>query len=100
MVASIAFGCRKNGTKEGTWAGAFVYFEQGSTRVMAVFEHGKDYIHYPKCVSEGLNAYETCIEDQGWIPMTLGDISETSGVSVDSNTAIYADVTRANLIAD
>lgn len=92
-MASIAFGCRKIGTKEGSWAGAFVFVEQGETRVSALFENGMDFIGHPKSLGDGIRAYQTYI-DQGWIPMTAHDITETSGVSVNDKTATYEDAMR------
>jgi hypothetical protein len=60
-MAVTAFGCIKPGTVAGAWTGAFVYVEQGDTKVLAVFEHNQDYIHYPKSVAEGIDHYDSLV---------------------------------------
>jgi hypothetical protein len=93
MTASIAFGCRKPGTNQGSWAGAFVYVEAGGNRrVSAFFQNNMDFIRYPRSIVEGLQAYKAYMDDEGWIPMTPTDITDTSGVIVDGTTASYADI--------
>lgn len=72
-----------------------VYRVKGDTRISALFENCMDFIGHPKSLEEGLKAYQTYI-DQGWIPMTALDITETSGVSVNDKIATYVDAMRDN----
>ena len=84
IPADRAFGCRDPSTTLGSWSKAYVFCQQGDTRVGAVFDGGKDYVGHPTLEEAG-EQYAKFLED-GWVPMTTEDIIKTSGITVGDDT--------------
>jgi len=81
----IAFGRRKPHSVPGHWDGAAVVVKEGNKIVFAVFQDQKDYILNCSSISQALFAYMDYV-DQGWNVMTNEDVTESSGMSIDSET--------------
>ena len=84
IPADRAFGCRDPSTALGSWSKAYVFCQQGDTRVGAVFDGGKDYVGHPTLEEAG-EQYAKFIED-GWVPMTTEDVIKTSGITMGDDT--------------
>lgn len=96
IPADHVFGCRDPSTTLGSWSKAYVFCEQGTSRVGAVFDDGKDYIGHPTLEEAG-RQYLKFLKD-GWVPMTTEDITKTSGITVGDETDFSVPVPNPDCI--
>jgi hypothetical protein len=86
-ITEYVFGCRHIESKEYSWDRAFVIAKTKNSKfiTLAYFNDGIDYIRKTKSYNEAIKEYNTYIK-LGFIPMSIKDIEETSGIIIDKNT--------------
>jgi hypothetical protein len=88
--AEIAFGCRDPKSKGyGYWDSAFVVIKEKGCDIIKcfLFQDGQDDVEEVLNVEEAVHKYNRYCKKR-WKPMTVDDLTCTTGVSVDENTVV------------
>lgn len=99
--AELVFGCRDPQSKgHGYWDSAFVVFKEKGCDVIKcfLFQDGHDDVEELLNIEEAVHKYNGYCKKK-WKPMTVDDLTSTTGVSVDENTVVVPPVIKRKRVA-